>query len=93
METGGLSLGAAMSLLGLWPASPTDIGRSVLLTAILFLGPLYERGVVEGEWRSWLQLRKLCESLGGWIEWRNYVAVSSDSTVLRPIILCILKTV
>ena len=93
IETGELSLGAAMSLLGWWPVSLADIGRSVLLTAILFLGPLYERGVVEGEWQSWLQLHNLRESLGDWIEWRNYVAVSSDSTVLRHIILlCMLKT-
>jgi prenyl protein peptidase len=34
--------------------------------------------VVEGEWRSWFRRDKFSESLGGWIGWRNYVAVSTQ---------------
>jgi prenyl protein peptidase len=76
VEKGNSSVGAAFSLLGWWPVDLADIARSLFLTAILFMGPLYERGLVEGEWRSWFRRSKLSESLGGWIGWRNYVAVS-----------------
>lgn len=77
VDKGGSSLSAALSLLGWWPIDLGDILRSLLLTAILFIGPLYERGIVEGEWRSWFSRAKWSESLGGWIGWRNYVAVRS----------------
>ncbi|KAJ5669215.1 hypothetical protein N7462_010285 [Penicillium macrosclerotiorum] len=74
VDQGNSSVGAAINLLGWWPVDPADILRAWLLTAILFLGPLYERGVVEGEWRTWFRRSKWSESLGGWIGWRNYVA-------------------
>ncbi|KAJ5752304.1 CAAX amino terminal protease [Penicillium odoratum] len=74
VNQGGSSLGAAVTLMGWWPISVADIARSLLLTAILFIGPLYERGIVEGEWRFWFRYSKLSESLGGWIGWRNYIA-------------------
>lgn len=53
-----------------------DIVRSLILTAILFIGPLFERGIAEGEWRSWFKKAQISETLGGWIGWRNYVVVS-----------------
>ena len=88
VEKEGSSVAAGLTLLGWWPVNVADIARSLLLTAILFLGPLYERGIVEGEWRSWFRRSKLSESLGGWIGWRNYVAVSarliSDSLAILP---------
>ncbi|KAJ5397325.1 hypothetical protein N7509_005438 [Penicillium cosmopolitanum] len=74
VEEGNSSLGAALSMLGWWPIDLADILRSLLLTAILFLGPLFERGIAEGEWRTWFRRSKLSESLSGWIGWRNYVA-------------------
>ncbi|KAJ5921520.1 hypothetical protein N7466_009846 [Penicillium verhagenii] len=74
VNQGNCSLGAALTFMGWWPISVADVARSLLLTAILFLGPLYERGIVEGEWRSWFRYSKLSESLGGWIGWRNYIA-------------------
>ncbi|KAJ5238321.1 CAAX amino terminal protease [Penicillium chermesinum] len=74
-EEGNTSFAAAVMLLGWWPISVADIARCVLLTAVLFLGPLFERGIVEGEWRLWFRRNKLYESLSGWIGWRNYVAV------------------
>lgn len=76
VSQGNHALGSAVTLMGWWPISVSDIARSFLLTAILFIGPLYERGIVEGEWRSWFRYSKLSESLGGWIGWRNYIAVS-----------------
>lgn len=83
VEEGNSSLGAALSMLGWWPIDLADILRSLFLTAILFLGPLFERGIAEGEWRTWFRRSKLSESLSGWIGWRNYVAVSSVQ-VFRP---------
>ncbi|KAJ5902699.1 hypothetical protein N7495_003227 [Penicillium taxi] len=71
---GNSSVTVALTLLGWWPINIADIARSLLLTAILFTGPLFERGIVEGEWRSWFRRSKLSESLSGWIGWRNYVA-------------------
>lgn len=75
VEEGGSSIDAGVRLLGWWPVGVLDIFRSLLLTVILFAGPLFERGIVEGEWRVWFRRSKLSESLGGWIGWRNYVAV------------------
>ncbi|KAJ5180315.1 hypothetical protein N7492_003525 [Penicillium capsulatum] len=74
VEQGNSSVGAALGLLGWWPLDFADMARCLLLTALLFAGPLYERGLVESEWRSWFRRSKLSESLGGWIGWRNYVA-------------------
>lgn len=71
------SLGAGVRLLGWWPVGLLETLRSLLLTAILFLGPLFERGIVEGEWKFWFRRSSLSECLGGWIGWRNYVAVST----------------
>ncbi|KAL2828291.1 hypothetical protein BDW59DRAFT_143539 [Aspergillus cavernicola] len=64
----------ALKLMGWWPLSLTDVFRSLVLTAILFMGPLFERGIAEGEWREWLRGSRISETLGGWIGWRNYVA-------------------
>ncbi|EPS26120.1 hypothetical protein POX_c04502 [Penicillium oxalicum] len=74
VEKGGSSPGAALSLMGWWPINLGDILRSLLLTAVLFLGPLYERGIAEGEWRSWFSRTSWSQSLSGWIGWRNFVA-------------------
>lgn len=81
VDKSGSSLSAAVSLLGWWPIDLGDILRSLLLTVILFVGPLYEHGIVEGEWRSWFSRAKWSESLGGWIGWRNYIAVCSISSL------------
>ncbi|KAJ6151108.1 hypothetical protein N7470_007702 [Penicillium chermesinum] len=43
VEKGNTSLAAALTLLGWWPVSPADVARCVLLTAILFAGPLGDR--------------------------------------------------
>ncbi|KAJ6024542.1 hypothetical protein N7540_005339 [Penicillium herquei] len=74
VNQGNSSVAAAVTLMGWWPISVADVARSLLLTAVLFIGPLYERGIVEGEWRSWFQPSKYSESLRGWIGWRNYIA-------------------
>lgn len=78
MYKGNASLSEALKLLGWWPVGPAEIARSFLLTAILFAGPLFERGVAEGEWKDWIRGSRVAQTLGGWIGYRNYVAVSMD---------------
>jgi prenyl protein peptidase len=70
------SISEAVRLLGWWPINLWDICRALLLTAVLFTGPLFERGIAEGEWKDWLKGNKISETLHGWIGWRNYIAVS-----------------
>jgi len=60
--------------IGWYPIHPLDIAKSLFLTALLFAGPLFERGIIDSGWRSWIQGRDLHETLSSWIGWRNYVA-------------------
>ncbi|KAE8399414.1 hypothetical protein BDV37DRAFT_231510 [Aspergillus pseudonomiae] len=71
---GNVPLSEALRFLGWWPVGFTEVLRSLLLTAILFAGPLFERGIAEGEWRDWIKGNRISETLRGWIGWRNYVA-------------------
>ena len=64
-----------LHLLGWWPVYPTDVLRPLLLTMILFVGPLFERALAEGGWKRWITGRPLVETLGSHVGWRNYVAV------------------
>jgi prenyl protein peptidase len=66
-------------LLGLWPISLLDTARTMLLVMILFAGPLFEHGVVDGEWKEWLTLRGVHESLSSWIGYRNYIVACASS--------------
>jgi prenyl protein peptidase len=61
--------------LGYFPIGLYESAKAVLLTAILFTGPLFEAGIVEGTWRDWVRLRELNATVRGWIGYRNYVAV------------------
>lgn len=69
LDKGNVSLPEALKLLGWWPIAISDVLSCLLLTALLFAGPLFEKWAV-GEWRE------EAEKLSGWIGWRNYVAVS-----------------
>jgi prenyl protein peptidase len=62
-------------LLGLWPVSPIDTARTMLLVIILFAGPIFEHGVVDGALKDWLKLRGVHESLSSWIGYRNFIVV------------------
>jgi len=63
-------------MLGWWPISLIDLLKTFLLVTILFLGPLFESTVCEGNWRDWLRLRGVGSTLSSSIGWRNYVTVS-----------------
>jgi prenyl protein peptidase len=66
----------ALHKLGYFPIGFYESAKALLLTAILFIGPLFEAGIAEGKWRDWIRLRGLNACIRGWIGYRNYVAVS-----------------
>lgn len=72
---GEASILEALKLLGWWPLGIVEIIQGLLLTAILFTGPLFERGIAEGDWKSWIRGEDLSETLQSWIGFRNFVAV------------------
>jgi len=70
------SLPEALHALGYWPVGIPETGKALLLTAALFVGPLYEVLIVEGVWRDWIRLAPLSTLWYDWRHWRNIVAVS-----------------
>ncbi|OAX78709.1 hypothetical protein ACJ72_06981 [Emergomyces africanus] len=78
----------ALRLLGWWPLGFLETGKAFLLTVLLFLGPLFESGIVAGEWKDWIRGRRFAETLGGWIGWRNFVAGPiTEEVIFRSIII------
>lgn len=75
-DKGGFSRSEILKILGWWPVSVGDVLRSLSLVALLFAGPLFETGVIEGRWRQWVTGRALAGVLTSSVGWRNYVAVS-----------------
>ncbi|EFR03481.1 CAAX prenyl protease 2 [Nannizzia gypsea CBS 118893] len=79
-----------LQLLGWWPIGLPEIGKSLLLTAMLFMGPLFEMGIAEGRWRNWVRGRTLVQTLRSWTGWRNYVAGPiTEEVTFRSIITVI----
>jgi len=64
----------AVHQLGYFPVGFEETVKAVALTSCLFLGPLFEAGIVECRWRDWIRLRGLDAIVSGWIGWRNIVA-------------------
>ncbi|KAI1431606.1 CaaX protease [Xylaria sp. CBS 124048] len=79
---GRATYGEALRTMGYWPFGLPEAAKSLLLTAILFSGPLYETLVVDGEWRRWLSLEPTKELFTGWIRWRNIIAGPLTEEVL-----------
>ena len=65
-----------LHLLGWWPIDILDLARSLALVLLLFLGPLFEAAVIEGQWREWIKGRSMVSVLSTPIGLRNYIAVS-----------------
>jgi prenyl protein peptidase len=66
---------AALHHLGYFPVGFAETVNTLMLTAALFMGPLFEAGIVEGRWKDWVRLRDV-DVLSSWPGWRNLVAVS-----------------
>ncbi|KAF3770299.1 Abi-domain-containing protein, partial [Cryphonectria parasitica EP155] len=71
--TGKYENAQALHAMGYWPVGVVESFRALLLTALLFAGPLFEALVVEGGWRSWVTLEPMKMVLEEWTAWRNYV--------------------
>ncbi|KAI1497503.1 hypothetical protein F5X99DRAFT_361243 [Biscogniauxia marginata] len=71
---GRASYGEALHSMGYWPVGLVETVKSLLLTAILFSGPLYETLVVDGAWRDWFSLQPVSQLFSEWTMWRNIVA-------------------
>jgi hypothetical protein len=68
-----------LHLLGIWPISILDSVRGILLVCILFAGPLFENGIVDGDWKYWVKFQGVHEILSSWIGYRNFVVVSTPT--------------
>ncbi|PSR83292.1 CaaX protease [Coniella lustricola] len=72
-RVGGYEASQALHALGYWPLGLVGASRALLLTALLFLGPLYELLIVEDGWRAWARLEPVRTVFVDWSAWRNYV--------------------
>ncbi|KAI1282295.1 CaaX protease [Xylaria sp. FL0933] len=72
----------ALHSMGYWPLGLAETARSLLLTAILFSGPLYETLLVDGAWRQWLSLYPVTSLFSEMIRWRNIIAGPFTEEVL-----------
>lgn len=78
--------------LGVYPISAIAVSKSILLTSLLFAGPLFEKAVIEEGWRRWLKGTDLHETLSSWIGWRNYVVGPFTEEVLFRSVIVALHT-
>jgi prenyl protein peptidase len=77
-------------MLGWWPINPLDLIKSLALTFLLYIGPLFERTFVEGELRD-LRRRGFAavrESLSSWQGYRNYIAGPiTEEIIFRSVLI------
>ncbi|KAK5131341.1 hypothetical protein LTR08_001007 [Meristemomyces frigidus] len=73
-------------LLGVWPVRPIDVLKVLGLVTVLFVGPLYESIIVDGNWRDW-SFAALKEGVfDTWTGYRNLViAPASEELVFRSL--------
>ncbi|KAL5405892.1 hypothetical protein PMIN03_008153 [Paraphaeosphaeria minitans] len=87
-QSAHLSAADILRLLGLWPISPVDSAKTILLVAILFAGPLFEQGIVDGQLKDWVRGRDVIQTLGTWTGYRNYVVGPvSEELIWRAMII------
>ena len=85
-----LTLSDALHMLGWWPVQPVDLFKSLALTLLLYIGPLFEKVFVE---RDLGDLRRgsfntLIESLSSWQGYRNYVAGPiTEEIIFRAVLI------
>ena len=90
LVTAHIDLVQAFHTLGWWPLSPLDILRSLLLTSLLYLGPLFEVIFVDKTLGQLRHGRLLTETLSSWQGYRNYVAGPITEEILfRSVLIAI----
>ncbi|KAI5203821.1 CaaX prenyl proteinase Rce1 [Aureobasidium subglaciale] len=73
-------------LLGMCPVNLLDTAKSFLLVVILFAGPLFERAIIEGDWRTWGGAAIKATVYNDLIGWRNLVVGPvSEELVFRSL--------
>ena len=78
--------------LGVYPVNVVAVIKSLLLTGLLFAGPIFEKALPEEGWRRWIQGNELHETLSSWIGWRNYVAGPLTEEILFRSVIVALHT-
>ncbi|WPH04054.1 Hypothetical protein R9X50_00693800 [Acrodontium crateriforme] len=77
-----------LHLLGIWPVVALDVVKTIVLLAVLFIGPLYESLLVDGDWCSWSP-SSLKEAV--WDRWTGYrnliIAPVSEELVFRSLVI------
>ena len=71
-----------LRLLGWYPVGVVEVVQNLLLTILLFAGPVFERAVIEDRWKDWIRGQTIHESLSSWTGWRNYVAGPVSEEIL-----------
>ncbi|KAI5293876.1 hypothetical protein KEM52_005071 [Ascosphaera acerosa] len=76
----------ALAVMGWWPVGLREALQCLLLTAVLFTGPLFLSLVVDREARQWAQRAR--EIRTDWVLWRN-VAPITEEIVFRSVMASI----
>ncbi|CAJ2505958.1 Uu.00g000880.m01.CDS01 [Anthostomella pinea] len=79
---GQATYGEAFHTMGYWPVGLPETGKCLLLTAILFSGPLYETLIDHRAWRDWLSMQPMKELFSEWTMLRNIIAGPLTEEVL-----------
>ena len=80
----------AWHMLGWWPVEPLDLLRSLTLTLLLYIGPLFEKVVIKAELDDIRRrgLTSTIESLSSWQGYRNYVASPiTEEIIFRSVLI------
>ncbi|KAF2428113.1 prenyl protein peptidase [Tothia fuscella] len=87
-QYGKSTLLETVRLLGWWPIDVLAIGKTLLLCSILFIGPLFEAGIVEGGWRHWIRGTHVRETLSSWTGYRALVVGPvTEEIVFRSVLI------
>lgn len=73
-KAASIPLPTILHLTGFWPPALLDSLRTLLLTALLFTGPLFRSLIVDSGYHAWADLSPLTELWTEWTTWRNLVA-------------------
>jgi prenyl protein peptidase len=77
-----------LRLLGWWPIDILAVLRTLLLCSILFVGPLFEAGIVEGGWKHWIRGSRVRETLSSWTGYRALVVGPiTEEIVFRSVLI------
>lgn len=77
-------------LLGVWPVNFIDVPKVLCLVIVLFVGPLYENIIIDGDWRDW-SFSVFKEGIfDSWVGYRNLViAPASEELVFRSFVISV----